>query len=140
MKQLAILILGFTILGVSACRKVTNEYYTTPNQTAYETLEAGRWTSNDAGLTYSASINFLNSDVYQNDFDGVLVYISFDGDNVADIDRNWEPISQVFDGVSYSYFVSQQKLTLQIQNSDGLGTVNPPGRVRIKIVMIVSQD
>ena len=138
MKKFSILILGLMILGVSACRKVTNEYYTTPNQTIYETLDASRWTTNDGGITYSASIDFLNSDIYQNDFDGVLVYIDF-ANNSNDLNSTYEPIPQTYDGFSYSYIVTQQRITIQIQNSSGGGTINPPSAAtKVKVVMIPS--
>lgn len=134
MKKLSILILGLMILGVSACRKVTNEYYTTPNQTVYENLVPSRWTTKDGGITYSATIDFLSGDIYQNSFDGVLVYLSF-GNSV------YEPIPQTYDGFAYSYTVTQQRITIQIQNSSGSGTINPPGAtIKAKIVMIPSQE
>ncbi len=122
------------ILGVSACQKVTNEYYTTPNQTIYENLDANRWSTTDGGITYSATIDFLNTDLYQNAFDGVLVYLSF-GNNV------YEPIPQTYDGFSYSYTVTQQRITIQIQNSSGSGVISPPGStIQAKVVMIPSEE
>lgn len=134
MKKLSVLILGLMILGVSACRKVTNEYYTIPNQTVYENLEPNGWTTTDGGITYSATINFLNTDIYQNDFDGVLVYLSFGG-NI------FEPIPQTYDGFSYSYTVTQERITIQIQNSSGSGIINPPSStIEAKIIMIPSEE
>ena len=133
MKKISILIVGLMILGVSACRKVTNEYYNTPNQTVIETLNPNRWTTTDGGITYSATIDFLNTDLYQNDFDGVLVYLSF-GNKV------YEPIPQTYDGFAYSFTVTQQRITIQIQNSSGSGVISPPGSaISAKVVMIPSQ-
>nr|WP_294895470.1 hypothetical protein [uncultured Pedobacter sp.] len=143
MKKLSILIVGLMILGVSACRKVTNEYYTTPNQTVYTTIDAKSWvktTNNKGDETYSADINFLNSDIYQNDFDGVLVYLDFSNGN-DNLNSTYEPIPQTYDGLSYSYVVTQQKITVQVQPSSGTGTFSiPPGTVKAKIVMIASQQ
>lgn len=143
MKKLSILILGFMILGVSACRKVTNEYYTTPNQTIYVNVSASDWvksTNNNGDETYSADIPFTNTDLYQNGFDGVLVYLSFDG-NANNTNNTYEPIPQTYEGLAYSYFVTQQKITIQIQNSTGTGTfTNAPGAVKAKIVMIPSEE
>ncbi|HEX7366460.1 MAG TPA: hypothetical protein VF273_05150 [Pelobium sp.] len=143
MKKFSILILGLVILGVSACRKVTNEYYTTPNQTIYVNINAADWvrsTNTNGDETYSANIPFTNTDVYQNGFDGVLVYLSFDG-NTDNTKNTFEPIPQTYDGLSYSYFVTQQKITVQVQNSTGIGGFsNPPGAVKAKVVMIVSEQ
>jgi hypothetical protein len=142
MKRISVLILGLMILGVSACRKVTNEYYTTPNQTIYTTVQANDWVKStvDGNETYSAKIPFYDTDIYQNDFDGVLVYIDFSNSN-NDLNSSYEPIPQTYDGLSYSYIVNQQEITIQVQPSSGIGGfTNPPGTVKAKVVMIVSQQ
>ncbi|MFC5284633.1 hypothetical protein [Pedobacter alpinus] len=133
MKKLSILILGMMILGVSGCRKVTEQYFTTPNQTVFYDLNASSWTTNNAGRTYSANLSFFLEDIYRNDFDGILVYVSF-GDNV------YEPVPQTYDGIAYGYTVNNQRITLEIQNSDGSGTITPPGTMRAKVVFIPSQE
>ncbi len=142
MKKISILIIGLMILGVSACRKVTNEYYTTPNQTIFTTVAANSWvkSTNGADETYSADIPFANTDIYQNGFDGVLVYLSYDG-GTDNTNSTWEPISQTYEGLSYRYVVTQQKITIQVQPSSGTGAfTNPPGSVRAKVVMILSEQ
>ena len=140
MKKLSIVILGFMILGVSACRKVTNEYYTTPNQTVYRNLAPNGWTTSDGGVTYSATISFLNTDTYQNGFDGVLVYLDF-GNNSNNTNSIYEPIPQTYDGFAYSYVVTQQSITIQIQNAGGSGVISPPGAaIKAKVVMILSEQ
>lgn len=133
MKKLSLFIIGLMILGVSACRKVTNEYYTTPNQTIYETLAANRWTTNDGGVTYSATIDFVDGDIYQNNFDGIFVFLKFENDT-------YEPIPQTFEGFSYSYKVTNQRITIRVQDSGGTATFNAPGAVEAKIVMIPSEE
>ena len=137
MKKFSLLIVGLMILGVSACRKVTNEYYTTPNQTIYEPLDANRWSSKDGGVTYSATIDFLPTDTYQNGFDGVLVFLDFDN-NANNTSSTWEPIPQTYEGFAYSYAVTNQRITIRVQNANGTGSFNPPGAVKVKIVMIPS--
>lgn len=140
MKKLSILILGLMILSVSACRKVTNEYYTTPNQTIYDNLNPNRWTTNDRGITYSATIDFVDTDLYQNGFDGVLVYLDF-GNNPNNTNSVYEPIPQTYDGFAYSYVVTQQSIIIQIQNSSGSGVITPPNAtVKAKVVMILSEE
>lgn len=133
MRKLAILIIGIMVLGVSACQKVTEQYYTVPNQTVFYDLNSSSFTTQNNGRTYSARLNFLQGDIYQNDFDGVLVYISF-GNNI------YEPVPQTYDGIAYSYTVNNQGITLDIQNSDGLGTITPPGSIKAKVVFIASQQ
>ncbi len=121
------------ILGVSACRKVTNEYYTTPNQTVIETLNPDRWTTKDGGITYNATIGFAEGDIYQNNSSGVFVFLMFE-------DNTYEPIPQTYEGFSYSYKVTNQSIILRIQNSNGSGVINPPGStISAKIVMIASE-
>jgi hypothetical protein len=66
-----------------------------------------------------------------NDYGGVLVYISFDS-------GIYEQIPQVYNGVSYSYLTRSGQIVLEIQSSDGIGTVTPPGSVKVKIVLIQS--
>lgn len=140
MKRISILIIGLMILGVSACRKVTNEYYTTPNQTVYESINPNRWTTKDGGITYSATYSFFAEDIYQNGFDGVLVYLDF-GNNANSTNSTYEPIPQTYDGFAYSYVVTQQGITIQIQNSSGTGTISPPSAtIKAKIVMILSEQ
>ncbi len=133
MKKLLFLFLGVSILGVSACRKVTEQYYTTPNQTVYYTIAASSWTTGDGGKTFTADLSFKSGDIYQNDFDGVLVYVSF-GNSI------YEPVPQTYDGISYSYDVDNSLVRLRIQNSDGGGTINPPGVISAKLVLIPSQQ
>jgi len=134
MKKLIFIFLGPTILGVSmSCQKVTEEYYTVPNQTILTTLSANSWSTSNLGFTYSASINFVAKDIYQNKTDGILVYISF-GNGV------YEPVPQTYDGISYSYTARQDKVVLEIQSSDAKVKITPPGPLNIKIVLIPSKE
>ncbi len=134
MKKISILVLGLVIMTSFACKKVTQEYYTTPNQTVYYDLNASSFTTGDNGRTYKAGLSFQQGDIYQNDYDGVLVYISFD-DN-----KTYEPVPQTFDGIAYGYIVTNQKVTLVLQSSDGINPINPPGNMKAKVVFIASQE
>ena len=134
MKKLIFIFLGLTILGVSmSCQKVTEEYYTVPNQTILTTLSANSWSTSNLGFTYLASINFVAKDIYQNKTDGILVYISF-GNGV------YEPVPQTYDGISYSYTARQDKVVLEIQSSDAKVKITPPGPLNVKIVLIPSKE
>ena len=102
-----------------------------PNRTIITTLNSGSWIQNDGGRTYTAAIDMPEIDNYFNDHGGVLVYISFDN-------GTYEQVPQVYNGVSYSYITRTGQIVLEIQSSDGLGTVTPPGTVKVKIVLIDS--
>ena len=116
-----------------SCQKVTEEYYTVPNQTILTTLSANSWSTGNLGFTYSASINFVAKDIYQNKTDGILVYISF-GNGV------YEPVPQTYDGISYSYTARQDRIVLEIQSSDAKVKITPPGPLNVKIVLIPSKE
>ena len=102
-----------------------------PNRTIITTLNSGSWIKNDGGRNYTAAIDMPEIDNYFNDHGGVLVYISFDN-------GTYEQVPQVYNGVSYSYITRTGQIVLEIQSSDGLGTVTPPGTVKVKIVLIES--
>jgi hypothetical protein len=133
MKKLLILFLGLSILGVSGCRKVVNEYYDTPNKTVYYTINANTWVTSDGGKTYTANLTFQNTDIYVNTSDGVLVYISF-------ANGVYEPVPQTYFGISYSYEVDNQRVRLRIQSSDGVGTITAPGSISAKLILIPSKQ
>lgn len=102
-----------------------------PNRTIITTLSSGSWVQSNGGRTYTAAIDMPEIDNYFNDHGGVLVYISFDS-------GTYEQVPQVYNGVSYSYITRTGQIVLEIQSSDGIGTVTPPGTVKVKIVLIDS--
>ncbi|MEO5909354.1 MAG: hypothetical protein ABIP95_00630 [Pelobium sp.] len=133
MKKILFLFLGLVILGVSACRKeyITN---TTPNQTIYYTLNNSNWSLSGDGKTYLASIPFASSDIYLNQYDGLLLYISYDSG------KTYISVPQTYNGLSYSYSVDNDKVYIEVQNSDGSVGVSNPGNMTAKVVLIPSQE
>lgn len=127
MKKSVFLFAMIVLLLGAGCKKV----YVVPNRTIFATLSPGNWTKLDGGRSYTASINMPEIDDYFNDYGAVLAYISFDN-------GIYEQIPQVYNGVSYSYISRFGKIVLEIQSSDGLGTVTPPGSVKVKVVLIES--
>lgn len=117
----------FVILLSAGCKKEQ----VVPNRTIITTLNSGSWTRLDGGRSFTASIDMPEIDNYFNDHGGVLVYISFDS-------GTYEQIPQVYNGVSYSYVTRPGQIVLEIQSSDGVGVVTPPGTVKVKIVLIDS--
>jgi len=102
-----------------------------PNRTIHTTLNASNWIKLDGGRAYTASINMPEIDNYFNDYGGVLVYVSFEN-------GTYEQIPQVYNGVSYSYLTRSGQIVMEIQSSDGIGTISPPGTIKVKIVLIES--
>lgn len=132
MKQLIILFAGMILLGTTACRKVTENYYTTPNKTIYDVIEANEWTTLDGGVTYTASIAMpeINQTVY--DLDGTLVYGTF-------VDGEDEPIPNVFEGISYTYAVKVGAIIIKVQGTN-VGVIGRPGALPVKVVLIESAE
>ncbi|MEJ7780017.1 MAG: hypothetical protein WKF68_10535 [Daejeonella sp.] len=127
MKRSLVFVCLSLILFAAGCKKET----IVPNRTIIITLNTGRWIQVNGGRTYTASIDMPEIDNYFNDHGGVLVYISFEN-------GTYEQVPQVYNGVSYSYVTRSGQIVMEIQSSDGTGTVTPPGTVRVKIVLIES--
>ena len=127
-KTLPILMAIFAFLATS-CTKQYEQV--TPNQTIITTVDSGDWKTNDGGKTYSVTLNVPEIDSYFNQHGGVLLYASF-GNSV------YEQVPEVYNGVAYSYSHSPGSLEVDIQASDGIAVVNPPGSVKFKIVLVDS--
>lgn len=134
MKQLLILFAGIVLLGTTACRKVTENYYTTPNKTIYVDKFLSDWSTSNSGKTYSTVIPLYDSDGFYNEYDGILIYASFDNGNI------YEQIPQTYEGVSYSYSTTVNDIVVDIQRADFNGTVTPSAKVSFKIVLIPSDE
>ncbi|MEJ7692963.1 hypothetical protein [Daejeonella sp.] len=128
MKRSILLICLSLLVFAAGCKKEM----IVPNRTIITTLNSGSWIQSNGGRTYTAAIDMPEIDNYFNDHGGVLVYISFDNGGT------YEQVPQVYNGVSYSYITRTGKIVMEIQSSDGIGTVTPPGTVRVKIVLIDS--
>ncbi|MGV3685846.1 MAG: hypothetical protein ACO1NS_09485 [Daejeonella sp.] len=127
MKRSLIFMCLSLVLVAAGCKKEM----VVPNRTIITTLNSGSWVPNDGGRTYTAAIDMPEIDDYFNERGGVLVYISFDN-------GTYEQVPQVYNGISYSYITRTGQIVMEIQSSDGIGTVTPPGAVRVKIVLIDS--
>jgi len=125
-KSLFLFAMSIMLLG-AGCKKE----YIVPNRTIFATLSPGNWIKLDGGRSYTASISMPEISNNFNEYGAVLVYISFEN-------GVYEQIPQVYNGVSYSYVSRSGKIVLEIQSSDGLGTVTPPGSVKVKIILIES--
>lgn len=127
MKKPILLFALFVLVLSAGCKKEQ----IVPNRTILTTLNSGNWIKLDGGRSYSASINMPEINNYFNDYGGILVYVSFET-------GTYEQIPQVYNGVSYSYLTRSGQIVIEIQSSDGLAVVTPPGSVKVKIVLIES--
>jgi hypothetical protein len=125
---LSILMLGIVFLASSCVKKYEQ---VTPNQTILTTVRANEWKTINGGKTYSVSLSVPEIDSYLNENGGVLVYASFTG-------GVYEQIPQVYNGIAYSYSHATGKIDIDIQDSNGVDVINPPGALTIKIVLIDS--
>jgi hypothetical protein len=127
MKKSILLLALFVLVMGSSCKKEQ----IVPNRTIITTLSSGNWIKLNGGKSYTASINMPEIDNYFNDYGGVLVYVSFEN-------GTYEQIPQVYNGVSYSYLTRSGQIVIEIQSSDGLAVISPPGSIKVKIVLIES--
>lgn len=123
------LLITISIIAFTGCKK---DELIVPNRTIVTEIRSGNWVAEDEGRTLSYAIDMPEIDDYFNQNGGVLVYISFDG-------QTYEPVPQVFDGVSFLYYSTAGQIVMQLQSADGVSTVDPPGAtVTVKIVLIES--
>ncbi len=135
MKKILLLIAGIGILGISSCKKeVIENYYTVPNKTIYADRVTSDWTAYDGGKTYTATIPLFDSDNYYNEYDGILVFASYDNGST------YEQIPTTYQGISYSYAVTNSQVIIDIQTPNFDVAVTPPGSVKFKVVLIPSEE
>lgn len=117
------------MLFVTACEQTE---YVVPNRTVIVDLGPRDWESFDNRRTHEALIDLPEYDRYTNEQGAILVYASFDGG------RNYEPIPEVYDGISYTYVVTDGSILIEMSRLNG-GVIDPlPESMRIKIVLIDS--
>ena len=133
MKKLLFIFMGIVLFGAGSCTKVTEEYYTTPNQTIFYSINASNWKTSDAGKTYVSSLSFLQGDNYVNTYDGILVYVSYDGGTT------YIAVPQTYNGLAYSFSATNNKVMLEVQSSDYIQSIQNPGTLSVKVVLIPSQ-
>jgi len=129
MKRYLTLLLLPLLFFVAACTKTQTNVV--PNQTIFANVNSSKWTTTDGGKTYSVIVNVPQLDSYSNQHDGVLVYITFDG-------STYEELSEVYNGIAYSYSHNVGSVEIDIQASNGTSIITPPGSLGVKIVLIPS--
>lgn len=134
MKRILTLVLFIGVaLGLSSCTKEVNNIVQ-PNKTIIFTVQANDWERFD-DATFSAFLDVPEIDNYLRDNGGVLVYASFD-------DGIYEQLPQVYYGISYTYDYETGGILLKTQYSDGSDypSTGKPGRVKIKVILLESDQ
>ncbi len=130
MKKHTLLLILPIILVIASCKK--EEVFVTPNRTILYTIPANAWSSNDEGFTFSTNVEIPELTNDFNERGGVFVYIN-QGGNI------YEPIPQVYDGISYSYTTQPGIVEVDIQSSDAREKISPPATSTLKIVLVESE-
>lgn len=133
MKKLLGILAVIIVLGTSACQKTYEQYYTTPNKTIYASINTSDWGTSDGGFTYSTSITLFPDDNYYNEFDGILAYVSYNNGTT------YEQIPQTFEGIAFSFTTTNNSIVVNIQTAENTVAVNPPGSIKMKVVLIPSE-
>ena len=128
-RYLTLLLLPLLFLAAS-CTKTQNNTVV-PNQTIFANVSSSKWSTADGGKTYSVVLNVPQLDSYSNQYDGILVYVTFDG-------STYEQIAEVYNGIAYSYSHNVGSLEIDIQAANGTSIITPPGSLGVKIVLIPS--
>lgn len=137
MKKILFLLAGIVILGVSSCKKeyIEKKYYTyaVPNKTIYADRVAADWTEYDAGKTYTTTIPIYADDNYYNEYDGVLLFVSFDNGTTYD------QVSSNYNGISYSFAVTDSEIFISVQSANFDTAITPPAFVKFKVILVPSE-
>ncbi len=64
---------------------------------------------------------------------GILTYLAFEP-------RTYEQLPQVYNGISYTWISRPGEIVIEIENSDGLGTVIPPSAMITAKIILVESD
>jgi hypothetical protein len=131
---LPLIVLGFILPG---CKKTTNEIVI-PNQTILVDVKSADWGLDNGTYYYSIAVPELNG---VNQFDGVVVSMArYDPANPSAEPQSFELLPQVYDNQSYFIIHNDNAVEVDIKGVNGAASQKPSGTVRIKIVLIPSQQ
>ncbi|GEP91898.1 hypothetical protein CTE07_35430 [Chitinophaga terrae (ex Kim and Jung 2007)] len=121
-----------------ACKKTTNEIVI-PNQTILVEASPNDWIYDNTDQTYnwSTSVPELNG---VNQLDGVIVSMARYAPNSSAAPQEFEMLPQVFANQSYNVLHNENTVFVQIKGINGVASAPPPTKVRIKIVLIPSEQ
>jgi hypothetical protein len=130
MKSLLLLPLLLCSILFTGCKK---EYYdvVVTNRTINFTVQPSAWQANNSSNSYIATLNIPELDNRVNQSNGVLVYISGDG-------QTFEAIPDVFAGSTFVYSYTIGKLFLEVQDANGTQISPPSSDIFVKVVLVES--
>lgn len=134
MKKLFVLS-ALSLLVFSSCKKeITQVQQVNQAFSAVYTIAPSDWTTNNGGLSYTASLQIpeLDNSIYVGG--GVLVYLSFSGTDY------YEALPEVFDGFTYGAIHSNGYVSIDISDITG-NIMNPPTQsISAKVILIDAQS
>lgn len=132
----AYLLLPLLLIGVlfSSCKKETNNPVVITNKTVIKTVAPNQWSLVQDNGTYQAVLTVPEIDEYSQGVNSVQVAVSFNNGGL------YEALPQVFGGVTYIYSYSIGKLYIDVQSADGTKPIQITQSMRVKIVIVESQE
>ena len=131
----SLLFLPLLLLGVffTSCKKEEITQEIVPNRTINFTVESGAWVEDDNRSSHYAELPVPELTDRVNQTNGVLVYISNDG-------QTWEAIPDVLDGITFIYTYTVGKIYLEVQDANGSQLATPPGgKTYVKVALVESE-
>mgnify|MGYP003575013579 CR=1 FL=1 len=126
MKRLTLLLLPILFI-ISGCQEVVY-----PNQTIIADIAPSSWRSANGGRSFYTIVDMPEITDNFNARGGILTYLAFES-------RTYEQLPQVYNGISYTWISRPGEVVIEIENSDGLGTVTPPSvMITAKIILVES--
>ncbi|HEY5462449.1 MAG TPA: hypothetical protein VIJ95_04270 [Hanamia sp.] len=132
MKKLFVLSV-ISLVIFSSCKKEITQQVNQAYSAVYN-IAPTDWTTNNGGLSYTASLQIpeLDNSIYLGG--GVLVYISFSGTGY------YEALPEVFEGFTYGAIHSNGYVSIDISDLSG-NIMNPPTQsISAKVILIDAQS
>lgn len=129
-----ILLSSIALVIFASCKKqVTEVQQVSQAFSAVYNLKPTDWTTDNNGLSYTASIPIaeLDNSIYTTG--GVLVYISFENTNY------YEALPEVFDGVAYGAIHSNGYISIDISALSGNIINAPTQNISAKVILIKAE-
>lgn len=135
MKRSILLLLFIATIGLVSCEKevyVPND--TLPNITFLDYIEPNEWQYNSSNQTYNFNLDAPEIDKATFENDDVSLMISRGNTDY------YEKIPFVYDGLSWSYEISQGKILVSVQTSGTSPQIpaKPTTTTRVKVVIVRS--
>jgi len=127
-------VLMLSALGFAGCTKHVTQVVNQAFSAIY-TVRAASWTTTDAGLSYSTTLNVPEIDDILLKNGAVIVYLSFDGGTT------YEALPESFGGVAYGAIHQSKTVYIDLSAADGTATTvtAPTKDILAKVVLVDAQ-